>query len=59
MLTFSSQDGKRYTIEKNATLQGNWTEVSDGVESDGDTTTYTEKGVPLDSGELYYRVQEE
>jgi hypothetical protein len=36
-----------------------WLELADGVESDGETGTFTENGIPADANVRYYRVREE
>ena len=54
-ITWSSRPGESYLIEASADLS-EWTELDDGVESDGDTTSFTENPIPANSAVRYYRV---
>ena len=58
-LTWTSQQGESFTVETNTGLTGDWEEVTDGIASGGETTTFN---VPLpgpDTAELYLRVRKE
>jgi hypothetical protein len=57
-LTWNSRAGRTYAVEssENFTL---WSEVADGVESGGDTTTFTDNTIPAGTAERYLRIREE
>lgn len=58
-ITFPSTTGGSYAIETDTDLDGNWAEVEDGFESQGETTVFElELNDPLPE-ELYIRVREE
>ena len=57
-LTWTSAPGASYTIEGTANLQ-QWVEIEDGVESGGETTEFTDEGLPAGTKEYYYRVLEQ
>ena len=55
-LTFTSRPGKIYAIEQGDTLTG-WLEIDDGVDSEGDETSFT---YPQPAGPAQYiRVREQ
>ena len=61
VLTWNSRANQNYSLETNLDLGGAWTEVTDGIESQGDETTYI---LPLsfipDAGsKRFFRVFEE
>ena len=56
-LTWSSRPGATYSVETGSLTQ--WEEVSDGVESGGDSTTFKVENIPVDATERYFRVKEE
>jgi hypothetical protein len=58
ILTWSSRAGRTYAVETTTNFV-NFTELADGVESEGDTTSYTDTTIPADAKFLYYRVKEE
>ena len=58
-LTWQSIDGATYSVSSNEDLQGNWTELADGVEAAGDTTSFVHKGAPAATRALYFRVARE
>ncbi|MEZ5327158.1 MAG: LamG-like jellyroll fold domain-containing protein [Verrucomicrobiales bacterium] len=55
-VTWQSQPDKKYSVASNIDLQGEWTELSDGVDSDGETTSFKDTGVSKSTGTLYYRI---
>lgn len=54
-ITWFSRANRSYAVEFSSDLV-NWTELDDGIESAGDTTSYDDIGIPLDAVERYYRV---
>jgi hypothetical protein len=54
-LTWTSTANRIYSLEFSSDLKA-WTEVDDGIESEGDETTFTDEGIPADVSERYYRV---
>ena len=60
-LTWNSKNGKSYFISATDDLEGNdWQEVADGVDSDGEMTSYTDSSfVPADWPVRYYRIGEQ
>jgi hypothetical protein len=57
-LTWTSREGRTYTMARSTDLS-NWQELTDGIESGGDTTSYTNPNVPADLDPVYYQVTEE
>ena len=57
-LTWTSKPNKTYLLQGGETLT-DWDEVSDGIESGGDLTTFTDMDVPEGAKIRYYRVLEE
>ncbi|MGK0187298.1 MAG: hypothetical protein ACI9R3_003085 [Verrucomicrobiales bacterium] len=58
-LTWSSLPGQTYTISTSSDLQ-DWQEKDDGVESEGESTTYVDGDVDfIESPVRYYRIVEE
>jgi hypothetical protein len=55
---WTSGVGKTYSIERAVDLV-TWIEIVDGLESDGETTSYTDDESLEGVEEMYYRVQEE
>jgi len=58
MVTWQSRQGASYTVEFATDLQ-EWIEVTDGVESGGETTTFEDDTLLESDEERYYRVREE
>lgn len=58
-ITWASTPGATYLIEADDDLQPDWDELEDGFESQGETTTFTETGIPAETTVRYYRVREE
>ncbi|MGK0184470.1 MAG: hypothetical protein ACI9R3_000236 [Verrucomicrobiales bacterium] len=56
-LEWASRAGRTYTIER-ATDLADWNELEDGLDSDGDISTFVDEGVPAEVSESYYRVTE-
>lgn len=56
-LTWESRPGESYTIDVSLDLE-TWLEVEDGIESEGEQTTYTDNSLEPGSPALYYRVRE-
>jgi hypothetical protein len=56
--TWTSRDGRSYTAERSTNLV-DWEELTDGIESEGDTTTYVDEGLPAEFDEIYYRIIQE
>lgn len=60
VLTWNSRDGAVYAIETSVDLQSPWTEVSDGVGAQGDSTTLRITPDFLPAGDrLFFRVLEQ
>ncbi|MEZ5323950.1 MAG: LamG-like jellyroll fold domain-containing protein [Verrucomicrobiales bacterium] len=57
-VTWNSQPGKTYLLESSADLQ-EWGEVSDGVASGGESTSFVDTDAPAGTTVRYYRVTEE
>ena len=57
-LQWASKANKTYTIERSADLQ-DWLELSDGIESEGELTTFDDDTVPPDAEVFYFRIREE
>jgi hypothetical protein len=55
-ITWASRPGRLYIIDAGGDFQ-NWEELQDGFESEGDSTSFTEEGIPADTQERYYRVR--
>ena len=55
-ITFNSTNGASYIIERSNSLDGDWFELTDDHESEGEVTTYTDTTVPPGSDKLFYRV---
>ncbi|MEZ5326374.1 MAG: LamG-like jellyroll fold domain-containing protein [Verrucomicrobiales bacterium] len=57
-LVWTSQPNASYTVEVSREADVfTWLEVSDGVSSEGETTSYTEINIPADTRARYYRVR--
>jgi len=66
-LTWASRPGRIYLIERSEDMEndaddsnrdgivGFWEEVDDGVESEGETTTFTDE-IPEDSKKMFWRI---
>lgn len=57
-LTWTSRDSRTYTLERSADLI-DWQELSDNIESGGDSTTFIDAAVPAELVKAFYRVTEE
>jgi len=62
-LTFNSRPGRQYAIDFSTNLNaegqpGGWTEVQDGVISEGSVTTFVDTVVAGNTPTLFYRVRE-
>lgn len=57
-IVFDSKPNFTYAVETSAKLRV-WIELTDGLKSEGETTTYVDEEVPADTTERYYRVKEE
>ena len=57
-LTWNSRTGATYKVESSTNFQ-DWLEVDDGVDSEGEETTYTDESVEQGTKSIYYRVIEE
>ncbi|MCB1095403.1 MAG: LamG domain-containing protein [Verrucomicrobiae bacterium] len=57
-LVWESRAGKFYSVDRSTNLE-EWLELTDGVESAGDTTEFTHPDIPATETENYYRVREE
>ena len=57
-VTWKSRPGKTYLLENSADLQ-EWGEVSDGVTSGGESTSFVDTDAPAGTTVRYYRVTEE
>ena len=59
-LTWKSRPGKNYLLEASSLLTENsWIELSDGIESGGDTTSYLDDVIAPQEDSQYYRIREE
>lgn len=59
-ITFRSRPGASYSIATSTTLLDvDWLELEDGLESEGESTSFTDPAIPADSRERYYRVTEQ
>jgi hypothetical protein len=59
-ITWTSNDGKSYSIESSEDLQPqSWIEETDGIPSEGETTTIILTDVPAGVTSLFFRVREE
>jgi hypothetical protein len=56
-ITWNSFPGRNYLIETSNDLR-QWTELDDGVSSEGDTTTFNDDGIPPGTTQRYYRVSD-
>jgi hypothetical protein len=62
-LTFNSRPGREYAIDFSTNLSaegqlGGWTEIQDGVISEGSVTTFVDRIVAGNTPTLFYRVRE-
>ena len=57
-VTWASKEGRLYIIEAGDDLE-NWEELQDGLEATGESTSFTEEGIPAGVKARYYRVREE
>ena len=57
-LTWASRDGKSYLVQSTEDFSS-WEELTDGLESEGETTSYTDSSGFPESGVRYYQVLEE
>ncbi|MEZ5325500.1 MAG: LamG-like jellyroll fold domain-containing protein [Verrucomicrobiales bacterium] len=57
-VTWQSKEGRSYTMEHTGGFV-DWIEVSDGLESNGETTTFEDSTLTSEVEERYYRVREE
>ena len=57
-LTWNSSPGATYAVAFSTDLI-EWIELEDGLNSDGESTEFTEEGIPPDAPWRYYRVREE
>lgn len=58
-LTFTSRTGASYLLERTTEFDIDWTELADGIESEGEETTVTDTSVEADAKVYYYRLKEE
>ena len=57
-VTFVSNPAASYKVEASPNLT-DWIELTDGLESQGETTSFVEGDIPPTTAERYYRVREE
>ena len=57
-MTWNSRPNASYTVEFTTDLQ-EWIEITDGVESEGETTTFEDDTLTENTAEGYYRAREE
>ena len=57
-VTWNSRNLKTYRVERSISMQGEWDELDDSVPTGGETTTFTDSTVPLDTPRMFYRVIE-
>lgn len=59
-ITWDSRPGKIYGVFATDSLEGGeWDELDDNVDSDGESTTWDQLGIPADTERRFYRVVEE
>lgn len=59
-LSWNSRPGKNYLLEASSRLTDrNWVELSDGIESGGDTTSFKDSIIAPVNDTQYYRIREE
>ena len=58
-LTWNSRNRKSYAVDRSSDLaEGSWEELDDGVETQGEFTSFTDRDVSPDAARTYYRVRE-
>jgi hypothetical protein len=58
-VTWNSRRGRVYGVYSTTNLQsGEWEELDDGIESEGDSTSFTDEGIPLTDKKRFYKVME-
>lgn len=57
LITWNSRPNTSYSVESSFNLE-NWVELDDGIESEGDETTFTDIGLEPNTPMLYYRIIE-
>lgn len=58
-VTWNSRRGRVYGVYSTTNLQnGEWEELDDGIESEGDSTSFRDEGIPLTDKKRFYRVME-
>ncbi len=55
VIEWQSSVGVSYILERSITLDEDWSELEDGIASDGALTSYTDENPP--AGTAYYRVR--
>ena len=57
-LTWNSKGGGLYTLEESEDM-GFWLEVDDGIDSEGEETSFTLEDIPAETDVRYYRIKEQ
>ncbi len=58
-VTWNSRRGRVYGVYSTTNLQNDeWEELDDGIESEGESTSFTDEGIPLTDKKKFYKVME-
>jgi hypothetical protein len=58
-VTWNSRRGRVYGVYSTTNLQsGEWEELDDGIESEGESTSFRDEGIPLTDQKRFYKVME-
>lgn len=57
-ITWNSRSGKTYRVERSANLQAPWEELTNNTPSGGETTSFSDNTLALDTTRMFYRVIE-
>ncbi|MDC0201477.1 hypothetical protein OAK04_03680 [Verrucomicrobia bacterium] len=58
-VTWNSRRGRVYGVYSTTNLQNDeWEELDDGIESEGESTSFTDEGIPITDKKRFYKVME-
>ena len=58
-VTWNSRRGRVYGVYSTTNLQNDeWEELDDGIESEGESTSLTDEGIPITDKKRFYKVME-
>ena len=58
-MTWNSRRGRVYGVYSTTNLQNDeWEELDDGIESEGESTSFRDEGIPLTDQKRFYKVME-